>query len=100
MFLGTAKHRAERETEAHGAGDLESIRKLASNASLENFPRTVLILLKNPVYVLMVIAGCLSGGTVAGATSFLAKFVQNEFHLTAGNAAVLAGILNMNHYLP
>jgi len=91
LFTGTAKHRAERQSEAHGSGDLESIRRLASKASLENFPKTILILMKNPVYVLLVIAGCLSGGTVAGATSFLAKFVENEFHLTAGNAAVLAG---------
>ena len=28
---------------------------------------------------------------MSGATSFLAKFVENEFHLTAGKAAVITG---------
>ena len=89
---GTAKHRAERKSEEHQSGIRpESVQALAAHTSFENLPKALSVLLKNPVYVLLVIAGCLSGGTVSGATSFLSKFVQNEFHLTAGKAAVVAG---------
>lgn len=44
---------------------------------------------------MIIIAGCLSGGSVAGATSFMAKFVENEFHFTAGSAAIITGYSNL-----
>ncbi|XP_076801290.1 solute carrier organic anion transporter family member 4C1-like isoform X2 [Clavelina lepadiformis] len=88
---GTAKYRAERQSEIHQTVDLEQIEKRGSQNTIRNFPFAIKSLLKNLTYVLIILAGCASGGAVSGATSFLSKFIQNEFHITAGNAAIYAG---------
>ena len=90
-FSGTAKYRAERQSEIHQTVDLEQIEKRGSQNTIRNFPFAIKSLLKNLTYVLIILAGCASGGAVSGATSFLSKFIQNEFHITAGNAAIYAG---------
>nr|XP_026695031.1 solute carrier organic anion transporter family member 4C1-like [Ciona intestinalis] len=89
---GTAKNRAERKSEVHSSTNDNHEPEELEN-SLKNFPTTVWKLLKNPVFCMLTVAGCSTGLTVSGSSSFMAKFIQNEFHKSAGTSAMLAGAI-------
>ncbi len=49
------------------------------------------LLLKNPVYMMLNLAGVSEGIIITGLATFLAKFIQNQFGHSAGHAAIYAG---------
>ncbi|XP_048449655.1 solute carrier organic anion transporter family member 4C1-like [Rhincodon typus] len=49
------------------------------------------ILLKNPVFMSLVIAGTTEAMVITGFVTFMPKFIENQFGLTASLAAILGG---------
>uniref|UniRef100_H2Z040 Kazal-like domain-containing protein n=1 Tax=Ciona savignyi TaxID=51511 RepID=H2Z040_CIOSA len=86
---GTGQIRAERKSEVHTNSKEEAENSELEN-SLKNFPTAVMRLFKNPAFCFLTLAGCSTGLTVSGGSSFMAKFIQNEFHTSAGTSAMLA----------
>uniref|UniRef100_H2Z037 Solute carrier organic anion transporter family member n=1 Tax=Ciona savignyi TaxID=51511 RepID=H2Z037_CIOSA len=89
---GTGQIRAERKSEVHTNSKEEAENSELEN-SLKNFPTAVMRLFKNPAFCFLTLAGCSTGLTVSGGSSFMAKFIQNEFHTSAGTSAMLAGAI-------
>ncbi len=57
----------------------------------QDFPKAVLLILKNPVFIFISLAGCTEGMATGGFATFLPKFIQNQFSKTASVAAFIAG---------
>ncbi len=49
-------------------------------------------MVRNPVFVFCTLGGVTEGIVTAGFATFLPKFVQNQFTLTPGSAALITGI--------
>ena len=61
--------------------------------SFRDFPRALEILFRNPTYVLLSLAGASEAMLICGFTTFLPKIIENQFQVTAGKAALVAGFL-------
>ncbi|KAL3892415.1 hypothetical protein ACJMK2_004625 [Sinanodonta woodiana] len=61
--------------------------------SIRSLPTTLLRLLRNPTYVCIIISGACEGMVISGMATFLPKFLQNQFDLNAGSAALLTGAI-------
>ncbi|GCB80010.1 hypothetical protein scyTo_0017060 [Scyliorhinus torazame] len=51
----------------------------------------LLILLKNPVFMALVVAGTTEALVITGFVTFMPKYIENEFGLSASLAAILGG---------
>ena len=56
-----------------------------------DMPMALKILLTNPVYMCINMTGVFEGLAVSGMATFMAKFVQNQFSVSAGFAGILFG---------
>ena len=50
------------------------------------------MLLQNPTYVFVSLAGATEAMLIAGFTTFLPKIIENQYQQTAGFAALVAGM--------
>ena len=89
---GTARNRATRESEVPVDGGEEIAAAKNFGTSYKDFPKALLILFKNPVYVFCCLASCTEAMVVSGFTTFLPKIIETEFQQTAGYAAIVAGL--------
>lgn len=95
--LPTAKHvRETRVSEMHG-DDGTMPTPLSSEGrklrDLKYLPRQVLQLLKTPPFLFITLAGATEGMITSGFATFLPKFIQNQFGVSAGWAAMLTGFM-------
>ncbi|KAL3892414.1 hypothetical protein ACJMK2_004624 [Sinanodonta woodiana] len=61
--------------------------------SIRNLPEALCRLLRNPIYVCNTIGETSEAFLGSGFVTFLSKFIQNQFNLSAGYAAVISGAI-------
>lgn len=91
--LPTAQHvRETRVTETHNDNTTEkAVKELG--ASFKDMPRSFWILMKNPAFLFISLAGTFEGFSTSGMATFLPKLIQNQFGTSAAWAAILSGLV-------
>ncbi|NXO02958.1 SO4A1 protein, partial [Rhinopomastus cyanomelas] len=92
---GSQRYIAMRVSEAHQLKD--GSHKRASDPdfgkTVKDLPRSVLLLLKNPTFIFLCLAGATEATLVAGMSTFGPKFLESQFSLNASAAATVFGFL-------
>lgn len=83
---GSAALRAAKVSEAHASSP-----EVPSLGKLRAFPKLVLALLANPAFLCLNLAGASEGLLIAGFAAFLPKLIENQFSVSASQAALLMG---------
>ncbi|XP_056449762.1 solute carrier organic anion transporter family member 2B1 [Gadus chalcogrammus] len=74
---------------------LEVVQTASLKQFLKSFPRIFLRTLQNPVFMLMCLGQVFCAGVIVGVVTFLAKFMERQFNLTASYATMLIGVVHM-----
>lgn len=61
--------------------------------SLKDMPRSVLLLLRNPPFLLLCLAGAMDANLIAAISTFGPKFLESQFSLSASWAATVFGCM-------
>ncbi|XP_047467389.1 solute carrier organic anion transporter family member 4A1 [Mugil cephalus] len=92
---GCQEHVAMRVSEAHQLKD--GSHTTASDPqfgkSVKDMPRSVLLLLKNPPFLFLCLAGATEATLIAGMSTFGPKFLESQFSLSASEAATWFGYM-------
>ena len=64
-----------------------------SDSVFVQMPLSILALLKNPTYMLISFGGAFDGLSLSGLSTFLPKFIQQQYGYSAGVSALLFGVL-------
>uniref|UniRef100_A0A8D0LAB8 Solute carrier organic anion transporter family member n=1 Tax=Sphenodon punctatus TaxID=8508 RepID=A0A8D0LAB8_SPHPU len=92
---GSQRYIVMRVSEAHQLKD--GSQKTASDPdfgkTVKDLPRSVLLLLKNPAFIFLCLAGATEATLIAGMSTFGPKFLESQFSLSASEAATLFGYL-------
>ena len=95
MFVsGALAAKEERIQEARAGAKFEPRAGLGVN-SLKDFPRAALNLFKNPTYVFIDLAIVCEWFILAFISVFGPKYMESQFNLSSGNAALIAGKYNI-----
>ncbi|XP_077990231.1 solute carrier organic anion transporter family member 4C1-like [Glandiceps talaboti] len=89
---GVKQVQADRESESHHSDSQLISKKDGFGMSFKDFPAAFLMLCRNPTYLCLTASSCTEGLLIGGFTSFMPKFVENQFGVTAALAAALVGI--------
>ncbi|KAF1659836.1 Solute carrier organic anion transporter family member 2B1, partial [Aptenodytes patagonicus] len=76
-------------------GEVLRIALLALHANTSYFPLVLLRNLRHPVYLLVVLAQVNLSAMVAGLATFMGKFLERQFSLTASLANMIIGAVNI-----
>ncbi|KAL0851611.1 hypothetical protein ABMA28_007390 [Loxostege sticticalis] len=88
---GADEIRASKVSEAHeGAAS-----KSAAFSALHELPRAAAALLKNPTFLFLNLAGASEGMLISGFAAFLPKLIENQFAVSASEAALLLGVITV-----
>ncbi|XP_048780929.2 solute carrier organic anion transporter family member 4C1-like isoform X3 [Ostrea edulis] len=91
--LPTAQHvRETRVTETHTDNTSEQVVKELGK-SVKDMPRSFWLLVKNPAFLFITLAGTFEGFSTSGMATFLPKLIQNQFGTSAAWAAILGGLI-------
>ncbi|XP_062316370.1 solute carrier organic anion transporter family member 4A1 isoform X1 [Osmerus eperlanus] len=92
---GYQEYQAMRVSEAHQLRDGSQV--TASDPqfgkSVKDMPRSVLLLLKNPPFLFLCLAGATEATLIAGMSTFGPKFLESQFSLSASEAATWFGYM-------
>ncbi|XP_028266760.1 solute carrier organic anion transporter family member 4A1 [Parambassis ranga] len=92
---GSQEYAAMRVSEAHQLKD--GSHTTASDPqfgkSVKDMPRSVLLLLKNPTFLFLCLAGATEATLIAGMSTFGPKFLESQFSLSASEAATWFGYM-------
>uniref|UniRef100_A0A667ZHL6 Solute carrier organic anion transporter family member n=1 Tax=Myripristis murdjan TaxID=586833 RepID=A0A667ZHL6_9TELE len=92
---GSQKYVSMRVSEAHQLKD--GSHTTASDPqfgkSVKDMPRSVLLLLKNPTFLFLCLAGATEATLIAGMSTFGPKFLESQFSLSASEAATWFGYM-------
>uniref|UniRef100_A0A665VLJ0 Solute carrier organic anion transporter family member n=1 Tax=Echeneis naucrates TaxID=173247 RepID=A0A665VLJ0_ECHNA len=92
---GSQEYVAMRVSEAHQLKD--GSHTTASDPqfgkSVKDMPRSVLLLLKNPTFLFLCLAGATEATLIAGMSTFGPKFLESQFSLSASEAATWFGYM-------
>ncbi|XP_069564504.1 solute carrier organic anion transporter family member 4A1 [Brachyistius frenatus] len=92
---GSQEYVAMRVSEAHQLKD--GSHTTASDPqfgkSVKDMPRSVLLLLKNPPFLFLCLAGATEATLIAGMSTFGPKFLESQFSLSASEAATWFGYM-------
>uniref|UniRef100_A0A8C6P2E2 Solute carrier organic anion transporter family member n=1 Tax=Nothobranchius furzeri TaxID=105023 RepID=A0A8C6P2E2_NOTFU len=92
---GSQEHGALRVSEAHQLKDGSHI--TASDPqfgkTVRDMPRSVLLLLKNPTFLFLCLAGASEAMLIGGMSTFGPKFLEAQFSLSASDAAMWFGYM-------
>ncbi|KAM6298855.1 solute carrier organic anion transporter family member 4A1 [Aegotheles albertisi] len=92
---GSQRYTVMRVSEAHQLKD--GSHKKASDPNfgktVKDLPRSVLLLLKNPTFIFLCLAGATEATLIAGMSTFGPKFLESQFSLSASEAATFFGYL-------
>ncbi|XP_047626646.1 solute carrier organic anion transporter family member 4A1 isoform X1 [Phacochoerus africanus] len=92
---GSQRYVVMRASETHQLKD--SSHKAASNPdfgkTIRDLPLSIWLLLKNPTFILLCLAGATEATLIAGMSTFGPKFLESQFSLSASEAATLFGYL-------
>lgn len=92
---GSQKYVAMRVSEAHQLKDGSHITACDPHfgKSVKDMPRSLLLLLKNPTFLFLCLAGATEATLMAGMSTFGPKFLESQFSLSASEAAMWFGII-------
>uniref|UniRef100_A0A674C767 Solute carrier organic anion transporter family member n=1 Tax=Salmo trutta TaxID=8032 RepID=A0A674C767_SALTR len=92
---GSQKYVAMRVSEAHQLkdGSQASASDPQFGKSVKDMPRSVLLLLKNPPFLFLCLAGATEATLIAGMSTFGPKFLESQFSLSASEAATWFGYM-------
>ncbi|XP_054837574.1 solute carrier organic anion transporter family member 4A1 [Eublepharis macularius] len=92
---GSQRYIVMRVSETHQLKD--GSHKTASDPdfgkTVKDLPRSALLLLKNPTFIFLCLAGATEATLIAGMSTFGPKFLESQFSLSASEAATLFGYL-------
>ncbi|KAH0619232.1 hypothetical protein JD844_019086 [Phrynosoma platyrhinos] len=95
VISGSQRYIVMRVSEAHQLKD--DSQKTASDPdfgkTVKDLPLSVLLLLKNPTFIFLCLAGATEATLIAGMSTFGPKFLESQFSLSASEAATLFGYL-------
>nr|XP_019944418.1 PREDICTED: solute carrier organic anion transporter family member 4A1 [Paralichthys olivaceus] len=95
LLSGSQKYMAMRVSEAHQIKDGSHSR--ASDPqfgkSVKDMPRSVLLLLMNPTFLFLCLAGATEAIIITGMSTFSPKYLESQFNLSASEAASLFGYM-------
>ncbi|XP_038125048.1 solute carrier organic anion transporter family member 4A1 [Cyprinodon tularosa] len=92
---GSQKHQAGRVSEAHQLkdGSHAEASDPQFGKSVKDMPRSVLLLLKNPTFLFLCLAGATEATLIASMSTFGPKYLESQFSLSASEAATLFGFM-------
>ncbi|KAA0720299.1 Solute carrier organic anion transporter family member 2B1 [Triplophysa tibetana] len=73
----------------------DTMEDLSLTEFLKSFPNILMRTLRNPIYLLVVLAQVNLAAMVAGLATFMPKFIEKQFTQTASNSAMMIGGLNI-----
>ncbi|KAM4796208.1 solute carrier organic anion transporter family member 2B1 [Rhinophrynus dorsalis] len=68
---------------------------LSISAFIKVFPKVLLRTMKNPIFILVILAQANMSAMVCGLATFMAKFLERQFSITASFANLLIGTVNI-----
>ncbi|CAL8363801.1 unnamed protein product [Lota lota] len=83
------------ESKSEDGKQPEPVQTVTLNQFLKSFPKITLRTLQNPVFMLMCLGQVFCAGVIVGVITFLSKFMERQFNLTASNATLLIGVVHM-----
>ena len=97
ILTDAIRNKEGRKSQAHkGAGEAEMVGS-TFGISLKDLGVSLKVILSNPIWHLLTLAGIVEVGAVVAVNTFLPKILQFQFGMTAPNAAFISG--NFNHLL-
>ncbi|XP_066468654.1 solute carrier organic anion transporter family member 4C1 [Tiliqua scincoides] len=90
---GSEKIQAEKISEVYKGESNTCSENKELGKSIKDFPATLWVLLKNSVFMCLVIADSLEALVATGFATFLPKFIENQFGFTSSYSATLGGIV-------
>lgn len=90
---GSQRYVAMRVSEAHQIKDTSQETDPQFGKSVKDMPRSLLLLLKNPTFIFLCLAGATEANLVAGMSTFGPKFLESQFSLSASEAATMFGYM-------
>ncbi|XP_038661113.1 solute carrier organic anion transporter family member 4C1-like [Scyliorhinus canicula] len=88
---GTKEIHRQKISQAHTYKSSRVFSQNRLGESFKDFFSVLLMLLKNPVFMALVIAGISEALVITGFVTFMPKYIENEFGLSASLAAILGG---------
>ena len=86
-----AEVRAKRVSEVHVSKSAKNTSDLEFGTSWRDIPRVTLIILRNPTFIFITLAGTVTLMVGAGFATFISKYIQNQMNLAASTAATYSG---------
>ncbi|XP_050774627.1 solute carrier organic anion transporter family member 4A1 isoform X1 [Gopherus flavomarginatus] len=92
---GSQRYIIMRVSEAHQLkdGSQETASDPDFGKTVKDLPRSLLLLLKNPTFIFLCLAGATEATLIAGMSTFGPKFLESQYSLSASEAATLFGYL-------
>nr|XP_057941603.1 solute carrier organic anion transporter family member 4A1 [Doryrhamphus excisus]XP_057941604.1 solute carrier organic anion transporter family member 4A1 [Doryrhamphus excisus]XP_057941605.1 solute carrier organic anion transporter family member 4A1 [Doryrhamphus excisus] len=92
---GSEEHKAMRVSEAHQLKDGSHTTAFDPQfgKSVKDMPRSVLLLLKNPTFLYLCLAGATEATLISGMSTFGPKFLEAQFSISASEAAMWFGFM-------
>uniref|UniRef100_A0A8B9Y172 Solute carrier organic anion transporter family member n=1 Tax=Bos mutus grunniens TaxID=30521 RepID=A0A8B9Y172_BOSMU len=87
---GTAKIQEGKVSQTHQSGSLQATDGNFGQ-SFKDFPAALKNLMRNTVFMCLVLSTCSEALITTGFATFLPKFIENQFGLSSSSAATLAG---------
>nr|XP_025147974.1 solute carrier organic anion transporter family member 4C1 isoform X2 [Bubalus bubalis] len=87
---GTAKIQEEKVSQTHQSDSLQATDGNFGQ-SFKDFPAALKNLMRNTVFMCLVLSTCSEALITTGFATFLPKFIENQFGLSSSSAATLAG---------
>ncbi|CAE1324228.1 SLCO4A [Acanthosepion pharaonis] len=96
LFPVAKKIRETRENEAHQGHKPVELQDPHQGATLKELPSMCFSLLRNPSFIFVSLASANEGILLSGISTFLPKFIENQFSQTASWASMLAGFVGIS----
>ncbi|KAB0362427.1 hypothetical protein FD754_006583 [Muntiacus muntjak] len=90
LFKGTAKIQEGKISQTHQSASLQHTDSNFGQ-SFKDFPAALKNLMRNTVFMCLVLSTCSEALITTGFATFLPKFIENQFGLSSSSAATLAG---------
>ncbi|XP_071967053.1 solute carrier organic anion transporter family member 4A1 [Engystomops pustulosus] len=90
---GSQRYVVMRVSEAHQVKDDSHKPGPDFGKTIKDLPKSVLMLLKNPTFIFLCLAGATEATLITGVSTFGPKFLESQFSLSASEAATLFGYL-------
>ncbi|XP_068118988.1 solute carrier organic anion transporter family member 4A1 [Hyperolius riggenbachi] len=90
---GSQRYMVMRVSEAHQGKDGGHKPDPDFGKTIKDLPKSVLLLLRNPTFIFLCLAGATEATLITGVSTFGPKFLESQFSLSASDAATLFGYL-------